>query len=218
MSAVPQRRRHGAELEAAILDAAWDELLAVGYARLTMGSVAVRAQTSEPVLYRRWPNKDGLVIAALQRFRDANPVELPDTGALRTDLVAELTAISAARAPFFAIVVGAAMSGLLADTGMTPAEVRARVMSDLPATRDRALYRRAAARHEIDLDRVPESVLAMPFDLVRQDLLMQLAPPSDERVTTIVDELFLPLVSRHGGAPPDGAPPSGGARRRRSAG
>jgi len=49
-------RRRGAELEAALLDAAWDELQAVGYAGLTMEAVADRAGTSRAVLYRRWPN------------------------------------------------------------------------------------------------------------------------------------------------------------------
>ena len=71
------RRRHGAELEAAVLDAAWDALIEVGYAHLTMGGVAERAQTSEPVLYRRWPNKDALVLAAMEHRRKAHPIALP---------------------------------------------------------------------------------------------------------------------------------------------
>ncbi len=34
----------------------------------------------------------------------------------------------------------------------------------------------------------------MPFDLVRQDLLLDLEPVGKARVKSIVDELFLPLV------------------------
>lgn len=34
----------------------------------------------------------------------------------------------------------------------------------------------------------------MPFDLVRQDLLMTLKPVSEERIVSIVDDLFLPLT------------------------
>ena len=89
-----RRRRHGQELESALLTAALDELVKVGYARLTMESVARRAGTSEPVLYRRWPNKDQLVLAAMEHYRNANPIALPDTGALRSDLLAELKAVS----------------------------------------------------------------------------------------------------------------------------
>jgi len=40
-------RRRGAKLEAALLQAAWDELTAVGYAALTMENVAARAKLSD---------------------------------------------------------------------------------------------------------------------------------------------------------------------------
>ena len=39
----PQTRRRGPGLEAAILEAAWEELTEAGYAALTMESVAARA-------------------------------------------------------------------------------------------------------------------------------------------------------------------------------
>jgi hypothetical protein len=35
----------------------------------------------------------------------------------------------------------------------------------------------------------------MPFDLVRHDLLMNLEPVKPARITSIVDEIFLPLVT-----------------------
>ena len=38
------------------------------------------------------------------------------------------------------------------------------------------------------------TVLAMPFDLVRHDLLTDLKPLEPARIRSIVDELFLPLV------------------------
>jgi AcrR family transcriptional regulator len=52
-------------------------------------------------------------------------------------------------------------------------------------------------RGELDLDKVPAAVLSMPFDLMRQDLLMTLKPLPAERITSIVDELFLPLVAAY---------------------
>jgi AcrR family transcriptional regulator len=189
-----RRRRHGKQLEAALLAAAWDELVEAGYARLTMESIAVRARTSEAVLYRRWANKDQLVLAALDHHRDARPVALPDTGTLRGDLLAYLAAVSEARAAFFAVAAAAAFSGLMADTGLTPTQVREKVMGDQRLPRARTIYQRAHDRGEIDLDRVPAAVLAMPFDLVRHDLLMNLGPPEPTRVRSIVDEVFLPLV------------------------
>jgi AcrR family transcriptional regulator len=162
-----------------------------------MESIAVRARTSEAVLYRRWANKDQLVLAAFEHHRNANPVALPDTGALRSDLLAQLTAVSEALAGFFAIAAATAFSGLLADTGLTPAQVRDKVMDARPLPRVRIIYQRAHDRGEIDLERVPAAVLDLPFDLVRHDLLMDLEPPKPARVRSIVDELFLPLVQRN---------------------
>jgi hypothetical protein len=37
-------------------------------------------------------------------------------------------------------------------------------------------------------------VLALPYDLARHDLLMDLEPLAPQRVRSIVDDLFLPLV------------------------
>ena len=192
-----RRRRHGQQLESALLDAAWDELVEAGYAHLTMESIAVRARTSEPVLYRRWANKDQLVLAAIEHHRNANPVAVPDTGALRSDLLAQLTAVSEALAGFYAIAAAAAFSGLLAGIGLTPAQAREKVMDAQSLPRVRVIYQRAHDRGEIDLGRIPAAVLAMPFDLVRHDLLMDLKPLKPARIQSIVDELFLPLVQSY---------------------
>jgi tetracycline repressor-like protein len=60
--------------------------------------------------------------------------------------------------------------------------------------RSRAIYQRAHDRGEINLERTPPAVLAMPFDLVRHDLLMDLKPLKRARIQSIVDEIFLPLI------------------------
>src|SRR5580658_5732141 len=79
-------RRRGEALEAALLDAAWDELQLAGYQALTMEAVADRAGTSRAVLYRRWPKKAELVVAALRRHRPILSGDVPDTGSLRGDV------------------------------------------------------------------------------------------------------------------------------------
>ena len=193
-----RRRRHGRQLEDALLAAGWDELAETGYAHLTMESIAVRARTSEAVLYRRWANKEQLVLAAIEHHRRANPIEVPDTGALRTDLLAQLTALGEALAGFFAIVAAAAFSGLLAKSGLTPAQARDQVVGDQLRPHLRTIYQRAHERGEIDLERIPAAVLDLPFDLVRHDLLMGLEAPEPARIQSIVDEIFLPLVQVHG--------------------
>lgn len=189
-----RRRRRGQQLEAELLDAAWSVLTEIGFAKLTMEAVAARAGTGIAVLYRRWANKDELVLAALERYRASHIADLPDTGSLRGDLLAALTGMGSAWAPFFAVVAGASFAGLLADTGLTPAEARDRIVGEQRLARVQTIYQRAHDRGEIDLGRIPAAVLAMPFDLVRHDLIMQLKPVGPARIRSIVDELFMPLA------------------------
>ena len=191
-----RQRRRGEELEAALLEAAWQELVEAGFARLTMESVAARAKTGVAVLYRRWHSKDDLVIAAIRHYGTAHPVEVPDTGSLRGDLIALLTSLGSARVTFAAIV-SAVFSGLLASTGLTPAQVREKILADRPLHSDQ-IFARAQERGEIDLDRIPPAVLTMPFDLIRHDMLMTYKPIPPERVLAIVDDLFMPLVAING--------------------
>jgi len=188
-----RQRRRGEELEAALLEAAWAELVEVGFARLTMESVAARAKTGVAVLYRRWPHKDDLVLDAIQHYGATHPVEIPDTGSLRGDMIAMLSNFSNVRVGFAAVVI-AAFSGLLASSGLTPAQVREKLIADRPLW-SLEIYRRARERGEIDLDRVPPIVLSMPFDLMRHDMLMTYKPIPQERVLEIVDDLFMPLIA-----------------------
>jgi AcrR family transcriptional regulator len=190
-----RQRRRGEELEAALLEAAWEELAEVGFAKLTMESVAARAKTGVAVLYRRWPNKDNLVMAAIRHYGTTRPVEIPDTGSLRGDMYALLGGVNDARSPL-TVVATATFAGLLASTGLTPAEVRAQLMGDRPFW-SQEIVRRAQERGEIDLDTIPAAVLTMPFDLLRHDLLMTLKPLPAERIRAIIDDLFMPLVATY---------------------
>lgn len=190
-----QTRRRGANLEAELLDAAWAELTSVGYANLTMESVAARARTGVAVLYRRWPGKAQVALAALERYRLAHPVPVPDTGSLRGDLLAQLEALNDGLAGYLALAAATAFSGLLADTGMTPAQARKQLLAAQRLPKVRVIYQRAHDRGELNLKKVSPTVLALPFDLLRHDLLLTLKPVKRARFVAIVDELFFPLLA-----------------------
>lgn len=72
----------------AILLAAVEELAAVGYAALSVEAIAARVGIAKTTVYRRYPTKAALVHAAIVRFIHQNVGEPPDTGSLRSDLVA----------------------------------------------------------------------------------------------------------------------------------
>src|SRR5215467_12573472 len=85
-AAAAARPRVEGDREQEILTAALEVLADVGYDRLTMDAVAQRAKASKATLYRRWNSKATLVVEALARTKGV-PVT-PDTGALRSDLLA----------------------------------------------------------------------------------------------------------------------------------
>src|ERR1700709_1064707 len=80
-------RRRGAELEAAVLDAAWDILSERGYGALTYEALAQHAKTAKQVIYRRWPTKRELLFALLERRGTSLPTTQVDTGSLRDDVL-----------------------------------------------------------------------------------------------------------------------------------
>lgn len=73
-------------IDAQLLRATQDLLIEEGFERLTMDAVARRCGASKPTIYRRWPSKTALVVAAAAAL--FQPPEVPDTGDLREDLIA----------------------------------------------------------------------------------------------------------------------------------
>lgn len=76
-----------ARIREAILAATVEELVARGYAALSVEAVATRAGVNKTTVYRRWPSLDDLLADALATwFHDAVPI--PDTGSVESDLLA----------------------------------------------------------------------------------------------------------------------------------
>lgn len=79
-------RPRDAAVDEAILGATAELLGEVGFTGLTVDAVAARAGVGKATIYRRWDGKEQLVLDALTASR--MQLETPDTGALRTDLLA----------------------------------------------------------------------------------------------------------------------------------
>ena len=188
-----RRRRRGQQLESALLDAAWDELVEVGFANLTMESVAARAQTGIAVLYRRWANKHELVLAAIAHYGHAHPIETPDTGTLRGDLLALLTQANTTRNPMAALI-SSMLGSYYNQTGPTPAELRDAFLRPRGSVVEEVVNR-AVERGEVDPARLTPRIVALPFDLFRNEMMMTLKPVPDHVLRQIVDDIFIPLVT-----------------------
>jgi AcrR family transcriptional regulator len=183
-------RRHGAELENALLQAAWDEVAAVGYASLTMEGVAARAGTGKAVLYRRWPKRAELVLAAMRHHLGSITDEIPDTGDLREDVLIVLRQIKD-RAEQIGPDI---FHGLRMESQDLPPEAFA-ITPGVMTT----LLTRAAERGDVRQEKVTPLVVSLPGILIRHELLLSGVAVSEAYLTGIVDEVFLPLVVTAGG-------------------
>jgi AcrR family transcriptional regulator len=189
-------RRRGAVLEAAILDAAWAELVERGYPGLTLEGVARRAGTSRPVLYRRWASRTALATAALGRHLAQHPIVVPDMGDLREEVCLLLRRLSERARPDMLALISD-MQRDLAATQSTWADIWATARAQFVGpTVMQTILGRAVARGEIRADRLTPRVMAVPADLARHEMLMTFKPLTEEAIAAIVDEVFLPLVRR----------------------
>jgi AcrR family transcriptional regulator len=149
-------RPRSAKADAAILEAAIDAFVDRGWDALTIEGVATRAGVSKSTIYRRYPCRVDLLLAAAHRLaQDREPV--PDTGALRSDLVEMVRAfvrtITTTR-------TGQAIPMMVAATAKHP-ELAAPYREFLAERRAawRAVIERGVARGELGRDVEPGLVI-----------------------------------------------------------
>ncbi|MBP2473416.1 AcrR family transcriptional regulator [Crossiella equi] len=184
-------RRRGAALERAILDAAVAELREGGYAGLGMDRVAKRAGTNKNALYRRWPSRAALGLAAYRELARQDVV-LPDTGELRADVLALLRLANQT----FASPFGEILRGLLADLDAEPGlrEQLREASGDAGAAMWQTVLARAVHRGELAATPHPR-VATVAVALLRNEFVLRGEPHVPDGVLVeIVDEVYLPLL------------------------
>src|ERR1700678_2307661 len=183
-------RRRGKVLEAAIFDVVLQQLAETGYVNFSIERVATRAGTSKPVIYRRWPTRARLVYAALRATRPALSFETPDTGTVRGDIMLILRRISEMVDELSPEVIFGLIAELLHESDSSlfveVHERNAKIMREILA--------RGVGRGEIAAEKLTPRLAALPFDLVRYQLMVLQQPLSAQDKKEIVDRLFLPLV------------------------
>ncbi|MFI9384451.1 TetR/AcrR family transcriptional regulator [Kutzneria sp. NPDC052558] len=187
-----QVRRRGAVLEEAILRAAADELTESGYAGLTMDRVAQRAGTNKNAIYRRWPNRAALGVAAYKLLVQT-ALGPPDTGELRTDVLAVLRRMNADLATPKANVAAGLMAGAAEDPDLL-AELRNTVADGASALWLTILHH-AVDRGEAPPECLHPRVATVALTLLRNEFMTRgMTPVEDEVILEIVDLVYLPLI------------------------
>jgi AcrR family transcriptional regulator len=184
------RRRPGgrsARVQAAVFEATFQLLLEEGgYEGLSMASIAERAGVHETSLYRRWTTKEQLVLDAVNR-RVAQEIPVPDTGALRSDLVAVLRSLQL----FLQSRVGQAMFQTAVATLHVP-ELRAFRQEHWRQRRAhlQILFERAIARGEVS-PQVDSQLLLETLSGIMYMRLFVVNEPVDEMLPERVVDLIL---------------------------
>ncbi|WP_162854575.1 TetR/AcrR family transcriptional regulator [Sphingobium estronivorans] len=176
--AVPQKKRVGRpqdeERGEAILTVTLDIMGERGYAGLTVAEIVARARVSKSTIYRRWPTKEELAIAAFDRLPE---LEVMDRGDLLEEL---LDLIGQYQRVLQSTPLGSVLPGLVSEAAHNPALAQAlRATIDRRRQPTKAALRRAVGRGELppytDVDQADEIIMApllqRSFYAMEQDML-----------------------------------------------
>jgi AcrR family transcriptional regulator len=181
-------RPRSQEADRAILTATLDLLASRGLAAMSIEEIASRAGVGKATIYRRWSSKGLLALDAfVTAFAEQQP--LPDTGTLRGDLIAALTAwvravTQTSMGPMLASLVAEAQHDEELRAGW-----RDRVLEPL-RSQHRIMLDRAIARGEIPATVDQEVVLDLFFGSAQHRLLLGHLPLTDDFIREVVDVIL----------------------------
>ncbi|WP_458318131.1 TetR/AcrR family transcriptional regulator [Mycolicibacterium brisbanense] len=163
-----------------------------GYDRLTVDAVAATARASKATVYRRWPSKGELVLAAfIEGIRQvAVP---PETGSLRGDLL-RVGQVICEQAHQHGTTIRAVLAEVSRDPALSDA-MQHQFLDQRKAMLE-LILRQAVARGEIS-----ESVISdelwdlMPGYLIFRSIIPN-RPPTPETVQALVDNVMIPSLTR----------------------
>src|SRR5262249_32452478 len=167
-----------------------------------------RAGNRKGLLYCRWGHRLELTQAAMRAHRPLLSGQTPDTGTLRGDVIALLEGMMMGLNDLQPDIVWGMLMDAITDDARQ-AYIRETLTNDSQRTfllrRVRetnlaamtAVLKQAAARGEVRVDAIPQRVMTLPLDLARHELLLTGRPVTHEAIIELVDEIFLPLVTRY---------------------
>ncbi len=174
-----------------LLGVTQDLLIEQGFERLTMDAVAKRCGASKATIYRRWPSKTALVVAAAAALFQAP--ELPDTGDLREDLLAcgrAYVQTGGRNAEVLASVITASRH----DEGLREASRQA-LGEPYGGLFERVLARaveRGLVQDGVDLETIAQVFPALAYQKVAARGLLV----DEDDVRRVIDSVLLPALGR----------------------
>ncbi|MFC4950056.1 TetR/AcrR family transcriptional regulator [Pseudonocardia sp. GCM10023141] len=190
-TAAPAGRPRDPGLEQAILDATVDLIARHGLSGTSVAEVARQAGTGKAAVYRRWPSKTALVVAAVRSVQA--DVAVPDTGALRADLLAWIEHYTSGgeRA---ALLLANLLSEASRDTELRDAAYAA--IGNPPVAALRSVIERGIARGEVDPAAPLDVLIGIIPSFAFRELVIGGRTLDRATATTLIDDVLLPAL-RH---------------------
>ncbi len=193
-----QTARPGAERspwsprETELLDVTLQLLQEHGYERLTIDAVAAMARASKATVYRRWPSKAELVLAAF--IEGCRQVAVaPGTGTLRGDLL-RLGEVICQQARQQAGTIRAVMVEVSRHPALHEA-MQSQFLDQRKALIQDVLHE-AAGRGEIDAAAISDELWdLLPGYLIFRSIMPN-RPPTEHTVQALVDDVLVPSLTR----------------------
>lgn len=187
------RRRRGAALENAILNQTWLLLQQLGYGKLTMDDVAHAAKTNKNAIYRRWPQKCYLVMAAVGLNAPTINFEVSDHGSLKDDLTALFESLN----PIYKIMKPEDLQDYILDIFSNTASYKffSGINQENAILKSmETIITRANHRHEISLSigTASERALNLPILLILNEVALH-GRLTETCIDDIVDNILLPI-------------------------
>jgi AcrR family transcriptional regulator len=190
-------RKRGATLECAILQAAFDELTAVGYTAFTVEAVAARARTGKASIYRRWPTKQELVMDALERR-----LPTPEQCGVVVEIDDSMTTVQALRE-----VAEAITSVITSPAGDVMRSIKCEAMADPELARlvdERfqaprrqfliSLLQRGVERGEVRPQAATQLIADVLPAVLTHRVILQREPITARDISEIIEQILIPLV------------------------
>lgn len=191
VSLIGRPRDHGRD--EAIHEAALELLSEVGYDRTTIEGIAARAHVSKATIYRRYKNKQEILMAAMGEHAACSLPQI-DTGSLRSDLIELISEhVKALKGPD-----GELMMGLLS-SAHRDSELGKLLPQNRPAINDTvsaAIFERALVRKEISIDANLEFLGEVIPAIFSHRLFITHQSVNRKFIEHLVDDLLIPALNK----------------------
>lgn len=177
-------------VEPAILRATRELLVERGVGGTTVEAVARAAGSGKAAVYRRWPSKTALVIAATRDLLPSAPV--PDTGSLRDDLLE--CAMYYVRADEHATRV---LASLLREAGVDEElhEAAQQAIGRPPASAFTTVIERWRSRGEVTGSAPTDLLTSLVPSIAFSNIMRRRRALDEQTAADIVDRVLIPALS-----------------------